>query len=154
MKPELFATSLLRPRDQLDAWREWYSSVFEVTSKDPMCDRFLAETRLWNLGGFAMSRTSAPPVDVMRTKGHLRRDPVDHWIISYCARGAHSAATAGTVVEVPARVPYLWSLGQELLHERTHVDRVQFILARDTFEDIAPLLDAACGSALDTPLGH
>ena len=154
MKPELFATSLLRPRDQLDAWREWYSSVFEVTSKDPMCDRFLAETRLWNLGGFAMSRTSAPPVDVMRTKGHLRRDPVDHWIISYCARGAHSAATAGTVVEVPARVPYLWSLAQEFLHERTHVDRVQFILARDTFRDIAPLLDAACGSTLDTPLGR
>ena len=33
-------------------------------------------------------------------------------------------------------------------------DRIQFILARDAFQDIAPLLDAACGSALDTPLGH
>ena len=27
-------------------------------------------------------------------------------------------------------------------------------MARDAFQDIAPLLDAACGSALDTPLGH
>jgi AraC-like DNA-binding protein len=45
-------------------------------------------------------------------------------------------------------------LGQEFLHERTHVDRVQFILARDAFQDIAPLLDAASGSTLDTPLGH
>jgi len=51
-------------------------------------------------------------------------------------------------------VPYLWSLGQEFLHERTHVDRVQFLMTRDAFRDIAPLLDAACGSALDTPLGH
>ena len=62
--------------------------------------------------------------------------------------------TAGTTLEVPARVPYLWSLGQEFLHERTHVDRVQFFLARDAFRDIAPLLDAACGSTLATPLGH
>jgi AraC-like DNA-binding protein len=27
-------------------------------------------------------------------------------------------------------------------------------MARDAFRDIAPLLDAACGSMLDTPLGH
>ena len=101
-----------------------------------------------------MSRTIAPPVNIVRTKGHLRRDPVDHWVISYCARGAHSATTAGTALEVPARVPFLWSFGQEFLHERTHVDRFQFFLARDRFRDIAHLLDAACGSTLDTPLGH
>jgi hypothetical protein len=27
-------------------------------------------------------------------------------------------------------------------------------MARDTFRDIAPVLDVACGSMLDTPLGH
>jgi AraC-like DNA-binding protein len=40
------------------------------------------------------------------------------------------------------------------LHERTHDDRVQFFLSRDAFRDITPLLGAACGSTLDTPLGH
>ena len=68
--------------------------------------------------------------------------------------GTHLAQTAGTEIEVPAKVPFLWSLGQEFLHERTHVDRVQFFLARDAFRDIAPLLDGALGSTLDTPLGH
>jgi len=154
MRPDAFATQPLRPRDQFAAWREWYRPVFDVIPKNGVDDAFPAEVHVWRLGGLAMSRTSAPPVDVVRTKTHLRHDPVDHWIISYCARGAHSAVTAGTVLEVPARVPYLWSLGQEFLHERTHVDRVQFILARDAFQDIAPLLDAACGSTLDTPLGH
>jgi hypothetical protein len=101
-----------------------------------------------------MSRTIAPPVDVVRTREHLRRDPVDHWVISYCARGAHSAVTAGTELEVPARGPYLWSLGQEFLHERTHADRVQLFLERDGFREIAPLLDATCGSTLNSPLGH
>jgi AraC-like DNA-binding protein len=34
------------------------------------------------------------------------------------------------------------------------MDRVQFLMARDAFPDFRPLLDAACGSVLDTPLGH
>src|SRR5215469_2791385 len=107
-----------------------------------------------NIGGLAVSRTIAPSVHILRTKGHLKRDPVDHWVISYCARGAHLAKTGDTEIEVPARTPYLWSLGQEFLHERTHVDRVQFLMARDTFRDIGHLLDAICGSVLDSPLGH
>jgi AraC-like DNA-binding protein len=154
MKPEIFMTHSLPPRDQFEAWREWYSSVFEVTPKDPIDDGFPGEIRLWNLGGLAISRTIAPSSQISRTKGHIRREPIDHWVISYCRRGAHLAQTAGTAIEVPARTPYLWSLGQEFLHERTHMDRVQFLMARDAFPDVRPLLDAACGLVLDTPLGH
>jgi AraC-like DNA-binding protein len=154
MTPDTFSTRPLRPQDQLEAWREWYSSVFEVIAKEQMGERFPGEIRLWNFGGLAMSHTIAPSSHILRTKGHLRREPVDHWVISYCARGAHLAKTADTELEVPARTPYLWSLGQEFLHERTHVERVQILMARDAFRDIAPTLDAACGSLLDTPLGH
>jgi AraC-like DNA-binding protein len=154
MTPETFATQALRMRDQLEAWREWYHPVLDISPKQATDDVFPAEIHMWKLGGLAMSRTTAPPVYVSRTKSNLRGDPVDHWVVSYCARGAHLARTAGTELEVPARVPYLWSLGQEFLHERTHVDRIQFFLARDAFRDVAPLLDAALGSTLDTPLGH
>jgi AraC-like DNA-binding protein len=108
-----------------------------------------------------MCRTTGPPVRVLRTKHHLRRDPVDHWVISHSVGRAHFAKAAETEVEVPADVPFLWSLGQEFLSERTHVDRVlsgflhrHVFLARDAFRDIAPLLDATLGSTLDTPLGH
>jgi len=153
MTPESFATRALRPQDQLEAWREWYRAVFDVVPKRPTGDGFAGETLLWKLGGLVISRTSAPPGRVVRSRSHLRRNPVDHWVISYCVHGAHFAKMADTEVEIPARVPFLWSLGQELLYERTHVDRVQFFLARDTFRDIASVLDAACGSALDTPLG-
>ena len=153
MIPDSFATHTLRPQDQFEIWHEWYQPVLDIVPKDPT-DGFPAEIHLWRLGGLAMSRTSAPPVHVTRARRHLRRDAVDHWVISYCARGAHSATTAGTSLEVPSRVPYLWSLGQEFQHERTHVDRVQFFMTRDAFRDIAPVLDAALGSTLDTPLGH
>jgi AraC-like DNA-binding protein len=154
MTPDTFATQALPRRDQFEVWREWYQPALEVLPNHPVDDGFSAEIQFWKLGGLAMSRTIAPPVNVVRAKSNLRRDPVDHWVISYCARGAHFAQTAGTETEVPARVPFLWSLGQEFLHERTHVDRVQFFLARDAFRDIAPLLDVALGRTLDTPLGH
>jgi AraC-binding-like domain len=154
MTPETFSTQPLRPRDQLEAWREWYSSVFEVIPDDPLGDGFPGETGLWKLDGLVMSRTTALPGRVIRTKHHLRHDPADHWVISYCVRGGFFAKVAETEVEVPARVPFLWSLRQELSYERTHVDWVQFFLARDEFREIAPLLDAALGSILDTPLGR
>jgi AraC-like DNA-binding protein len=155
MTPETFTTRSVPPRDQLQAWRDWYQPVLDVAPKHPTDDGFPAEIQLWKLGGLAMSRTaSSLPAYVTRTKSNLRRDPVDHWVISYCVRGAHFARTAGADLEVPSRVPFLWSLGQEFVHERTHADRVQFFMARDAFRDIAPLLDAALGAALDTPIGH
>lgn len=153
MKPEIFATQVLRSRDQFEAWREWHQPVLDFLPEQSTRYGFPAEVHLWKLGGLAMSRTSAPPVRVARTKSNLRRDPIDHWVISYCVRGTHFMNTAGTAVEVPAKVPFLSSLGQEFLHERTHIDRVSFLMPRDAFRDIAPLLDA-CGSVLDTPLGH
>ena len=152
--PDSFTTRPLHTRDQFEAWRAWYQPVFDLTPKHPAAGGFSAEINLWTLGGMAITRTIAPPADIMRTRGHFRHEPVDHWIISYCARGAHSAITAGVRLEVPARVPFLWSLGQEFLHERTHVDRFQIIMARDAYREMAPVLDAALGSTLDTPLGH
>jgi AraC-like DNA-binding protein len=151
--PVSFSTAGLRQEDQFDAWHSFYETLFDVGADQSVAGGFDAEVRLWTFGHFAMSRTIAPPVLITRTKAHLRQDPVDHWVILYGPRGAHSAVTAGVSVEVPARVPYLWSLGQEFAHERTHMERIQLLLARDAFADIAPVLDAALGSALDTPLG-
>jgi AraC-like DNA-binding protein len=154
MQPEIFSTDHLHPRDQLEAWRQWYAPVFDVAPKGAMDDGFSASIRMWKFDGLAMSWTSAPAVQVSRTKRHLGCDPIDHWVISYCIRGAHAATTAGSTVEVPAKVPFMWSLGQDFRHERTEVDRLQFFLSRDAFRDIAPLLDAALGSMLQTPLGR
>lgn len=154
MTPDSFTTQPLSRRDQFEAWRAWFAPVLDVIPDREPEAGFSAENRLWRLGGLAMTRTIAPPSHVMRDKASLRRDPVDHWVLSYCPRGAHRIGTARGSLEVPARVPFLWSLGEEFEHQRTHIDRVQLFLSRDSFCGAAPLLDAACGLALDTPLGH
>jgi AraC-like DNA-binding protein len=150
--PVSFSTSGLRGPDRFDAWRSFYSPVFDVVTNQPR-GKFDAKLYLWTLGGLALSRTTAPAVQITRTKNHLKHAPVDHWVISYCAHGAHTTLTAGISTEVPARVPFLWSLGQEFTHERKHPERIQLLLARDAFGDIASALDGALGSALNTPLG-
>jgi AraC-like DNA-binding protein len=147
-----FSTSGLRGQDRLDAWRSFYQPVLDVVTNQP-AGGFDAKTHLWTLGSFALSRTTSPSVQVTRTKAHLKHDPVDHWVISYCAHGAHTTLTAGISAEVPARVPFLWSLGQEFTHQRTYTERIQLLLPRDRFGDIASALDGALGSALNTPLG-
>jgi AraC-like DNA-binding protein len=154
MTPDIFATGSLHPRYQLEAWIDWFGPVFDVIPKYPNDCGFPAEIRVWRLGGVAVTQSTTPPVFVARTKTHLKRDPVDHWVVRYCPRGAHSTVTAGTSLEIPARVPFLWSLAQEFMHDRTHVDGIQLIMSRDAFPDLAPLLDGACGSTLDTSLGH
>jgi AraC-like DNA-binding protein len=93
-------------------------------------------------------------VRVTRTKANLRRDPADHWVLTYCWKGATTIGTGRRSLDAPAGVPFLWSLGEMSESERSDVERVQLFLARDAFSDLAPLLDAACWSALDTPLGR
>jgi len=156
MMPVSFSTSGLRAQDQFDAWRSFYEPVFDIATKQPAAE-FDAKLNLWALGSFAMSRTTSPSVQLARTTNHLKHEPVDHWLINYCAHSAHTTFTAGVSAEVSAGVPFLWSLGQsaatEFTRERTHVERIQFLLPRDAFGDIASALDGALGSALNTPLG-
>jgi len=88
MTPETFSTQPLRSLDQFEAWREWHQPVLDFVPQRSTRYGFPAEVHLWKLGGLAMSRTSVPPVSVARRKSNLRRDPIDHWVISYCV-GAH-----------------------------------------------------------------
>jgi AraC-like DNA-binding protein len=148
-----FSTDEVRPSDQHEAWCEWFRPIFEILPKQSVRNGFAAENQVWKLGGIAMSRVKAPAVRVQRQAANLRRDPVDHWIITYCRRGATMIATERRTLEAPAGVPFLWSLGEASDSERTEVDRIQLYMTRDAFPRIAPLLDAARGTVLGTPMG-
>src|SRR6516164_8215767 len=93
------------PEDLFEAWRQWHQPVLDFLPQQSTRYGFPAEVHLWKLGGLAMSRASAPPVSVARTKRNLRRDPIDHWVINYCDRGTHFTNTAVTAVEEPTKVP-------------------------------------------------
>ena len=55
MTPDSYSTRPLPPRDQLEAWREWYRPVLDLVPKGPVDDGFPAESHLWKLGGLALA---------------------------------------------------------------------------------------------------
>ncbi len=149
-----FSTAALEKRDQEEAWREWFRPVFDVVSSSADGQGFPATNEVWQLGGLTMSRVSGPAVRVARTKAHLRHNPVDHWVLSYCKHDASIIRTKNGVIRVPASRPYLWSMAEETESVRTAVGRIQIFLPRDVFRDIAGVLDPAIGSVFDSPIGR
>ena len=153
MTPEKLATHSLPISRQLEVWRGWYDSVFDTESRQSMDEGFPAENLTWKLNGFAVSRVSAPAISVVRTKTHIRRNPVDHWAVTLGTHSETNLKTRDVLLNAPAKVPFVLSLGEEMHNERRQDDRVQFYLARDSFQGIATPLDAAQGTALNTPQG-
>ena len=154
MTQNLFATRALDPRDQYEAWREHFQPIIEVLPDQRADTGFAAVNEIWRLGELTVSRVSAPSVRVARSKAGIRRDPVDHWVLSYCRSGTTSLRTETSALQAPPGVPYLWSLGETSESQRTAVERLQIFLPRDAFRTVAPLFDQARGAVLDTPLGH
>jgi AraC-like DNA-binding protein len=56
-------------------------------------------------------------------------------------------------LSVPAKVPFVFSLGQETARVRSQ-ERIQLYLARDSFQGIATIMDAARGVVFETPEAH
>ncbi len=154
MTPDLFVTKSVDAPQQYEAWRERFMPLLEVMPDPQARPGFAAENQVWKLDHMAISRVAAPAVRVVRSRAHIRRNPTDHWVLSYCRSGVTTIASDRSVLRAPGGVPYLWSLAESTVSERTAVERLQIFLPRDSFRDVAQRLDAARGTVLDTPLGH
>ena len=81
MQPIAFSTAGIDRAKQLDAWRGWFDPVFEAEVADPE-QGFLASSETWNFSGFGLSRVRAPKLRAVRTPELIRRNPVDHWVLT------------------------------------------------------------------------
>lgn len=148
-----FSTRELAKSRQLEAWQDWYAGSFEVAPLDAGDRGFAGESEAWKLDGMALVSVSAPPLRAQRTKSLIRRDPTDHWVITIGKRAATGLMLERDQTLVPAGVPFVLSLGDFSANQRDLDDRLQLNIARDKFGAIAPVLDAARGRTVNTPLG-
>jgi len=147
-----FSTAALPKARQLEAWRGWYDTVFDVTPKPASNDDFVASNSTWTTDGFTLSRVASPPNTVNRTRSVIRHNSVDHWSLTLSRDSASDITTRGISFEVPPSTPFIVSFGEEISIIRKQEDhRLQLILARDNFQAIAPIIDAATGIALNSP---
>ena len=153
MSPICFTTRGLSKRQQYEAWRSWHDSTFDGSPDRPPEDGFVAESKIFRTEGFALVRVSAPAMKVMRTKTLIRRNPVDHFIITLGRSGITKLNAESDTPDVPAGAPFVLSLGHEMLSARGPGDRLQLYLPRDSFREIAPVLEAARGTVVSGPMG-
>jgi AraC-like DNA-binding protein len=148
-----FTTSDLPKRQQYEAWCGWCDRTFDGSPNSPPEQGFVAESKILRMEGFALARVSTPATTVVRTKTLIRRNPVDHFIITMGRSGKTRLNAEDTTRDVPAGLPFVLSLGHEMLSARGPGDRLQLYLSRDDFPEIAPVLDAARGMVVSGPLG-
>jgi AraC-like DNA-binding protein len=141
--------------EQFEAWRLWYSPVFDVEALRPSPDGFLATNWNWSLEGLTVSRVRSPPTAVCRPVSVIRRSPVDHWAITFSKHSASDVQVGGTSLEAPGGMPFVLSLGEEMRVARSeHDDRLQLLLSRDHFRGIAHVLEAVKGKVLPAAQGR
>lgn len=153
MIPVRFTTSELPIREQFDAWQGWFEGVFNVALAEGETG-FPASSVVWTLDEFGLSHVKAPALTAVRDTALLRSNPIDHWVITLGQRRTIGSGGAGITLDVPPSVPFVSSLGRELVSQRSQDERLQLYLPRDSFRELAPLLDAAQAQALNTPLGR
>lgn len=153
MRPERFSTHDLANPTQLDAWREWYASSYEVFHLEDGADSFAASSELWTLNGLGIARVSAPPLRASRTKVLTRRDPVDHICLTIGLRAETRFAFDSDMIRAPAGAPFLFGLDEPHVSQRHSDERWQFYIARDQFRQAMPALDAARGKIVNSHLG-
>lgn len=152
-RPVTLRTHELPAAEQVAAWRGWFDSVFDLEQPEPEGDGFLAESLAWPLAGMGISQVTAPRLRVMRTRQLVRRNPVDHWSLTLGGAETRLLTPRGPV-RIPPGVPFIVTLGQELVSERAADTRLQLYLSRDRLEALAGPLDAACDMPLQGMLGQ
>ena len=153
MTPVTLTTHALPVCEQFAAWHDWYASIFNTALPEPPARDFGATATVWSGNGFGLSRVVTPRVTTHRDDALVRRNPVDHWCIGLSKESATHFRIGDRAGSAAATVPYVYSLGKDMWSERSAV-RFQLYLARDTFQPIAPVLDAAVGIAFESPGGR
>lgn len=146
--PVRVSTEALAPRDQRPAWDAWFEPVFSLDHSVEDGPGFPAEAVFWSLGSVGLSRVRAPRLRAIREERHVRRDPTDHWSITFGGQETRLTLPQGRVI-IPAHRPFVTSLSQMVVSERAADERHTLFLARDRFASLAPDLTRLQGGWME-----
>ena len=151
-----FDTASLPAVQQLEGWRAWYATMFDVVPPSTPSEGFVAQNEAWSTAGITLSRVRSPANTVQRTTSLIRHNATDHWAITLSKQSTTDVTASDRAsFEVLPQTPFILSLGEEMtIRRRTADERIQVILARDSFQRIAPFIDAARGRSLTNSQGR
>lgn len=148
-----FTTHGLAPAEQFGFWQECNGGLVEV-SRMPGEEGlgFEASGSLWRLGSFVLSTGSSEACRYTRTAAQIRRDSIDHWVVSVIRQGQRRFRDGNHVLLNEPSAAIITSFDQPYETVRDASKWLQLYLPRDSFPELGPALDAARYRRLEAPM--
>jgi AraC-like DNA-binding protein len=144
-----FSTSNLPPADQFAAWRSSYATMVDLSGPDDCTAGFAGDQVIWDLGSLAVSHVRTAGLRFSSLAGHVRRDPLDHWLISVMLEGNSRTVASSHVFDGHAGSVQIHPLGRVFEGHLTNSGMLQLFVPRDFCRGMAHVLEAAEFSTLE-----
>ena len=102
MDASTFRTRPFAVVDEGRVWTEWFQPTFDMQPEAGEPPGFAAEHSVWYVGDLFITWATGPATGVSCTPRHVRRSPIDHWVLSDRREGATTNSHVG---RLPGRIP-------------------------------------------------
>ena len=142
LRPITFSTAGLDPRHRFDAWCAEFSGINDILL--PREDRvgFDASCTAWSLGAFTVASSRTPAMRMLRTRRHVARDGLDHWVLRVARRGVVQSRLGESRFETQARRLVLYSVADGFEGVWTAAEGVTLWIRRSAAPDLSAMLAA------------
>lgn len=147
------STGEVEPAHQFDAWRAQCGPFVEMRAPIDQGPGYRARCTTWKLGPFAFLSATAEGAHYRRTQAQVRRDAMDHWVIRLAHHGIFEMRTARGNTVIPAGLPFVFSLANAAEVVRNGSAWISLVVPRDTFPNLASVIDRRLHVPLDGSLG-
>ena len=144
-----FTTSNLPPQDQFAAWRASYASMVDLVEPDDCTAGFAGDQVIWDLGNLALSRMQSDGFRFVGLSDRVRRDPLDHWLISVMLKGDCRTIASTRMFDAHAGSLQIHQLGRIFEGYVTESVMLQLFVPRDFCRGMAHILETVAFSTLE-----
>lgn len=149
-----FSTSKLPLGDQFFWWRDNFAPMLSLYEPDGSEHGFDGEQVIWDLGCLGFSKIRTAGLRFASPPGHIRRDSLDHWVMTLLLDGRSRTVTSTKVLDCNAGLVQVHPLGRTFEGEVTDSEMLMLVVPRDFCRDAVGKLDAAEFTALDSGMGR
>lgn len=149
-----FSTDDVEGPDQFDAWRHNFAPMLDLTPSGEAPTSFFGRQVIWDLGCLALASISTEDLNFASLPGHVRRDPLDHWMMTlFLDGGAETAAADRSFSGGPGSVQ-VHPLGRQFEGHVSDSQMLMMFVPRDFCRELASTVGAAEFSTLNGGMGN
>ncbi|MCZ8548243.1 AraC family transcriptional regulator [Mesorhizobium qingshengii] len=148
-----FSTRELPRKDQFAAWRQSFATMLDFAEPSDTAAGFAGTQVIWDLGDLALAEVSTDGLDFTSLAGHIRRDPIDHWLVTLIQEGRSQTITPSRSFDGDAGSVQVHPLGGVFEGSVTDSEMLLLFVPRDFCRDMGWGLDAAEFSVLRGGMG-